>query len=1193
MRNLINPAALFLILFSVHLEGAITDWGFVKGQGGEMTADNQAPSVTLYDVEIFVETGAAGDATSVSISGGNINGSLSFEQDGTEWNYEQDFQSEAAMDAVFPNNSDYTITLSGGSLGTLTQSVSVGNKAFPDLPYLTGTGWSMLQEFDPSVSFDFEFATPSQEASLTVIEIENNGESSFEAMVDASQTTVNLPPNTLSSGTVYEGYVDHVNQVIQSGAGGFGVDGSVYHTAYSRFDVDTASANSIIGGWFFGDSESDGSGVVVFMKDGTYYLVEDTENESSDPDGFERGTYTWNSESGVFTASVLTDANGEAGLSHPAGSTTVVVAGDTLTYSDSEGSSELTRVRGNASPIVGAWQYGEGRAIDSRALVFLPNGTYFEAQEFGVETGMEKGSYLWDESNGDFEATVLVDTNEVLAFSNERYGFKVSIEGDELLIFDGDQEWRLYLVDPTTVGYPVPQVTHWSFSKERKHFQNSNNSAPATAIWRVIIEVKTKMNLDALEMDIRGGGLPNAHAFIHNSARGWTFEKDYHSEAAMNAEFPAGAEFTIELSGGNLGTMSQVFRLMADEYPNTPYLTGTHFTAAQSFDSFSDLTLSWSNPGPLVDASGQTVLEVFRFYDDESVFKMSQTGAVTQGTVPAGTVWPGHTFYGYLEYAKERSLDGTGGFEVDGNESRRATVDFGLGALNSPLAGAWSFGDASGENSGIVMFLNNGTFFQIEDVNSEDPNPDGFERGEYVWDRNTGAFEFEVLVDTNGSVGLSGLDTLNSIVVSGNSITLTDGNGAQVLPKVTSVTDPLIGGWQWGDGQKEFGGAYVFLENGYYFGLVYEDFEGLALDAGIERGTYLYYEVDLIPVLEASAILDTNGEKGLSHVDGEWTADLFKDIFTFADNRGGEFLTDVEKADVRDRMRFFDTSFESAIREATGKQSGEILRIDMQRILRMDASGRGITELENLSEAYNMRELDLSDNQIEDIWTVGDLRELRVLDLSGNLISDISYLSSLTKLVELDISSNLLSDPGQASEEVSQRIQLFSEAKTLESTGILGALDGIETLQILKLANNGIRDLDVLSTLPFLRKIDLSGNEVTDLTPLENLPDLEKVAIYGNPIDLTEGSTQLDVLNAIAANSGVTVLLEAPDPFGSFLSLEWDEVGGYYQLVWTESGVLQSSTDLESWTALEGAQTPYPVEGSSDSTEFWRLELSF
>ena len=104
---------------------------------------------------------------------------------------------------------------------------------------------------------------------------------------------------------------------------------------------------------------------------------------------------------------------------------------------------------------------------------------------------------------------------------------------------------------------------------------------------------------------------------------------------------------------------------------------------------------------------------------------------------------------------------------------------------------------------------------------------------------------------------------------------------------------------------------------------------------------------------------------------------------------------------------------------------------------------------------------------------------------------------------------------------------------------------------------------------------------------------MEKIAIFGNPVDLTEGSSQLELLHAIIEDNGVTVLLEMPDPSGNFLSLEWDEVGGRYQLVWMELGNLKSSRDLETWTNPEEDHAPYTVESDSSDPEFWRLERSF
>ncbi len=263
------------------------------------------------------------------------------------------------------------------------------------------------------------------------------------------------------------------------------------------------------------------------------------------------------------------------------------------------------------------------------------------------------------------------------------------------------------------------------------------------------------------------------------------------------------------------------------------------------------------------------------------------------------------------------------------------------------------------------------------------------------------------------------------------------------------------------------------------------------------------------------------------------------------------------------------------------------MRLDLQRILKMDASGLGIVETNGFEESINMRELDLSNNAIADLWQVGDMRELRILDLSDNQIEDISYLSSLTKLVSLDLSGNLLSDgPSQSADSGQVQMASFS---LLESTGVLGYLNGIESLEILKFANNNISDLDVLNSLPALEELDLSGNSVVDLTPLAQLPNLEKVSIFDNPVDLSEGSSQSTVLENIVASTGANILVEAPDPNAPLLSVDWDAGNQQFQLQW-DVGELQTSTDLNIWTDIGSAQSPFTVV-PSDGPVFWRLEL--
>src|SRR6185369_9469048 len=105
-------------------------------------------------------------------------------------------------------------------------------------------------------------------------------------------------------------------------------------------------SSAIVGAWVLGDTTApDSSAVVTFFANGTYLFAQD--GPPGDPfghDGIERGTYTWNQATGAFTATALVDTNGEWGLSDPVGSVTVTVSGNTLTYTDDEGSSTATRV---------------------------------------------------------------------------------------------------------------------------------------------------------------------------------------------------------------------------------------------------------------------------------------------------------------------------------------------------------------------------------------------------------------------------------------------------------------------------------------------------------------------------------------------------------------------------------------------------------------------------------------------------------------------------------------------------------------------------------------------------------------------------------------------------------------------------------------------------------------------------------
>lgn len=203
-----------------------------------------------------------------------------------------------------------------------------------------------------------------------------------------------------------------------------------------------AQTPGIVGAWYYGDTRSDDSGVVVFLDSGHYFqIVNATAGDAPGGfDGFERGTFTWNATTGAFTAATLYDGNGTLGLSGLGGVSGIVatVHGDTLRVALPGEIVTLNRVIG-PSPIVGAWFKGNPAVPNnSQLFVFLLDNTYYMAQEdtpeSGGQTGIEHGTYTWDRASYEFASSrspaPYVDTNGAWGLSDLGGAVTVRISAD-------------------------------------------------------------------------------------------------------------------------------------------------------------------------------------------------------------------------------------------------------------------------------------------------------------------------------------------------------------------------------------------------------------------------------------------------------------------------------------------------------------------------------------------------------------------------------------------------------------------------------------------------------------------------------------------------------------------------------------------------------------------------------------------
>jgi hypothetical protein len=106
---------------------------------------------------------------------------------------------------------------------------------------------------------------------------------------------------------------------------------------------------------------------------------------------------------------------------------------------------------------------------------------------------------------------------------------------------------------------------------------------------------------------------------------------------------------------------------------------------------------------------------------------------------------------------------------------------------NSPIVGSWYL--ANNPNAGnltVITFLPNGTYL----LGSDPPSTGDLEFGTYTWQKDTGAFSFQVIDTTNPNVGLNG-STISSIKVVNGGLVIASSDGTFDLANVAGpVPEP-------------------------------------------------------------------------------------------------------------------------------------------------------------------------------------------------------------------------------------------------------------------------------------------------------------------------------------------------------------------------------------------------------------------
>jgi glucan-binding YG repeat protein len=130
-----------------------------------------------------------------------------------------------------------------------------------------------------------------------------------------------------------------------------------------------------------------------------------------------------------------------------------------------------------------------------------------------------------------------------------------------------------------------------------------------------------------------------------------------------------------------------------------------------------------------------------------------------------------------------------------------------------------------------------------------------------------------------------------------------------------------------------------------------------------------------------------------------------------------------------------------------------------------------------------------------------DMISLNVIYAKSQSISNITGLENATNLEDLTLWDNYVSD--------------------------ISPLTNLTNLTYLDLDNNNITDLSPLYGKQYLHTLFLTSNPISDISVLLSLPNLQYVNLEGLPLDLTTGSSAMNVINSLISR-GVEVNYDIP-----------------------------------------------------------------
>ncbi len=210
-----------------------------------------------------------------------------------------------------------------------------------------------------------------------------------------------------------------------------------------------------------------------------------------------------------------------------------------------------------------------------------------------------------------------------------------------------------------------------------------------------------------------------------------------------------------------------------------------------------------------------------------------------------------------------------------------------------------------------------------------------------------------------------------------------------------------------------------------------------------------------------------------------------------------------------------DPNLKAAIEKKLNKSDPDAN--DMLLLTYLRADSNGVSDLEGIQYATNLKYLYLSNNNISDINALASLKQLIELNLYDNYIYDVNTLADANQMVYLNLHYNEINNISPLANLKKLKYLYLSDNNDISDISVLSDMNSLIDL---RLAYNYITDISVLAGLPQIQQLRLRNNEIADISPIAAYTNLTRLELENNPMNFDSWCVYLKQIigNNILAN---------------------------------------------------------------------------